>query len=241
MAEVIRYTLIKPATLLFSSVTTKSAPRNVQGAQPKFSGTFGIEAEDFQPIVDIMVRAITSELGSFSKPGDYYLACMSGTTAARRAIEKGEFDAAGKGADEAFKIKERAEKRAELYKPYAGIVTASSQFDISLARLEGGKIIDIPDEEHARAQAGKDLFYPGAKVVPALAFKPFRRKTLDAKDGVTAYLQNVLHVAKGPRIAGAGGASNNDVFGGFAGYTYDDPTALAPGGVQKDLDDEVPF
>jgi hypothetical protein len=229
MAEITRFTLVKPARLLYSSITQKSAPKHVQGAQPKFSATFGIEDEDFKAIVEIMVNSIKSELGTFSgNPGDYYLAAMSGVTAGKRAIAKAELDAVGKSPDEAFKIKEKAEKRAELYKPFAGILTASSQFDIELARLEAGKIIDIPAEEHARAQAGKDLFYPGAFVVPALGFKPFRRKTLDAKDGVTAYLQNVLFIRKGEKLGSAGGPSNNEVFGSYAGYSDIDPTALAP-------------
>lgn len=240
MAETHRYTLIKPARLLYSSITAKSAPRNVQGAVPKFSGTFGIEKEDFDAIVEIMVKGIKAELGSFSgNPNDYYLACMSGATAGKRAIAKAELDAQGKGSDEAFKIMEKAQKRAELYAPYAGIITASSQYDVELAKLEAGKIIDIPAEEHARAQAGKDLFYPGAYVAPALAFKAFRRKTLDAKDGVTAYLQNCLFVRKGDRIAGAGGPGNNEVFGGFAGYSDYDPTANAP--KNEDLQGEASF
>lgn len=240
MAETYRYTLVKPARLLFSSITAKSAPRNINGAVPKFSGTFGIEKEDFDAIVEIMVKGIKAELGSFSgNPNDYYLACMSGTTAGKRAIAKAELDAGGKGEDERFKIMEKAQKRAELYAPYAGIITASSQYDVELAKLEAGKIVDIPVEEHARAQAGKDLFYPGAYVVPALAFKAFRRKTLDAKDGVTAYLQNCLYVRKGERIAGAGGPGNNEVFGSYAGYSDYDPTANAPS--NADLADEPAF
>jgi hypothetical protein len=229
MAETTRYTLIKPARLLYSSITQKSAPRGQGDIKPKFSGTFGLEEEDFQKIVQIMVEGIKAELGSFSgNPGDYYLAAMSGVTAGKRAIAKAELDAQGKSPDEAFKIKEKAEKRAELYRPFAGILTASSQFDVELARLEAGKIIDIPAEEHARAQAGKDLFYPGAYVVPAVAFKAFRRKTLDAKDGVTAYLQNCLFIRKGEKLAGAGGPDNNEVFGSYAGYSDVDPTVLAP-------------
>ncbi len=230
MAESHRYTLIKPARLLYSSITQKSAPRVEQGtATPKFSGTFGIEDEDFKAIVDIMIAGIKGELGSFSgNPNDYYLACMSGTTAGKRAIQAAEFKAQGKSPDEAFKIKERAEERAKLFAPYVGILMASSQFDVELARLEGGKIVDIPNEEHARAQAGKDLFYPGAYVVPAIAFKAFRRKTMDARDGVTAYLQNCLFIRKGERIVGAGGPGNNEVFGSYAGYSDHDPTAMAP-------------
>lgn len=229
MAETLRYTLVKPARLLFSSITAKSAPRGVMNATPKFSGTFGIEKEDFDAVVQFMVQAIKGELGTFSgNPNDYYLACMSGVTAGKRAIQKAELDAQGKGSDEAFKIMERAQKRAELYAPYAGILTASSQYDVALAKLEAGKIVDIPEEEHARAQAGKDLFYPGAYVVPAIALKAFRRKTLDAKDGVTGYLQNCLFVRKGERLSSGGGADNNQVFGSYAGYSDYDPTANAP-------------
>lgn len=230
MAETIRYTLVKPARLLFSSITEKSAPRGVVGAIPKFSAIFGIEEVDFKAIVGMMVQAITSEVGSFTVPTDYYLACSSGKTAGKRALDTAEFNCAKPGisADEQFKIREKAQARATLYEPFAGILSASSQYDIELARLEGGKIIDIGEEAHARAQAGKDFFYPGANVVPAVAFKPFRRKTLEAKDGCTAYLQNCLFISKGVRIAGAGGPDNKEVFGGYAGYSAEDPTALAP-------------
>jgi hypothetical protein len=239
MSETHRYTLIKPARLLYSSITQKSAPKNVMGATPKFSGTFGVEKEDFDNIVEIMVKAIKGELGSFTNPADYYLACQSGATAGKRAIAKAELDAQGKNSDEAFKIMERANKRAELYAPYAGIITASSQYDVELAKLEAGKIVDIPAEEHARATAGKDLFYPGAYVVPALAFKAFRRKTLDAKDGVTAYLQNCLYVRKGERLASGGGSDNNQVFGNYAGYSDYDPTANAPS--NADVSEDAAF
>lgn len=231
MAEKLRYTCQEPATLLFSSITQKSAPRTVQNATPKYSGTFGIGKTDLDDIVPIMVQCIQSETGGFTgNPEDYYLACMSGTTAAKRVRAKAELDAMGKSADEAFKIREKAEKRAAAYEKFAGILQASSQFEIELARLDAGKIVDIK-EPHQIAQAGKDLFYPGALVVPAVSFQGFRRKTLDAKDGVTGFLQNALFIRKGPKIdLGGGGASNQDVFGGFSGYSDYDPTAMAPGG-----------
>jgi hypothetical protein len=84
-----RFTLVKPARLLFSSITAKSAPRASGTATPKFSGTFGIEKEDFDAIVQIMVDGIKAELGSFSgNPGEYYLACMSGVTAGKRGSRR---------------------------------------------------------------------------------------------------------------------------------------------------------
>lgn len=229
MADTFRYTLEEEARLIFSSITQKSAPKNVQGATPKFSGTFGIGQKDFDAIIKIEVDAIKSEMGEFTNPGDYYLACTSGKNAANRVLAKAELDARGKQPDEVFKIKERAEKRAELYQQFAGILSASSQFDVALAKLENGAIKDIPDTEQGRALAGKDLFYPGAFVVPAVAFKGFRRKSMDAKDGVTAFLQNVLYIRKGERLGG-GGADSSEVFGSYKGYSPVDPTAMAPGG-----------
>jgi len=237
MAETFRYTLTEEARLIYSSITEKSAPRGVANATPKYSATFGVSKTDFDAIVKLEVEAIKSEMGEFSgNPGEYYLACTSGESAAKRALAKAELDARGKPADEAFKIKEKAEKRAETYRQFAGILTASSQFDIELAKLENGRIVDIPATEVAKAQAGKDLFFPGAWVAPAVAFKGFRRKQMDGKDGVTAYLQNVLFVRKGERLGGNAPA-NSEVFGGFKGYSPEDPTALAPGGGDSSADD----
>ena len=234
MAETFPYVLSKEARLIYSSITQKSTPKGVMGATPKFSGTFGIEKEDFDAIVKLEVEAIKSEMGEFSgNPGEYYLACTSGEAAAKRALAKADLDARGKPADEQFKIKEKAEKRAELYRQFAGILTASSQFDIALAKLENGRVVGIPDTEVAKAQAGKDMFYAGAYVAPAVAFKGFRRKQMESKDGVTAYLQNVLFVRKGERLGGPDPA-NSEVFGGFKGYSPEDPTALAPGSDSTD-------
>lgn len=232
MADLIRFTCVKPARLIFSSLTVKSKPSTVPNAQEKFSGTFGLDQVDFDAMLPIMVKAITDECGNFSgNPADYYLACMSGRMAASRVRETAKLKAAGKGSDEAFKIMEKAEKRAVLYETFAGVLSASSQYDVELARLEMGVVKDIPDSESARAQAGKDLFYPGAWVVPSIDVKGFRRKTLDAKDGCTSYIKNCLFIAKGPRIeTGGGGASNSDIFGGFNGYSDFDPTAMAPSG-----------
>jgi hypothetical protein len=234
MAEKYRYRCEKSARLLYASITQKSAPRNVANAEPKFSGTFGIQKEDFDAIVKLEVEAIKSETGGFTNPNDYYLACTSGETAAKRVLAKAALDAQGKPADEAMKINERAEQRAALYRQYAGILTAGSKYDVEVARLENGKIVDIDISTDAnRAMAAKDYFYGGAYVVPAVAFQGYRRKTLDAKDGVTAFLQNVLFVRKGDKIGGLA-PSNKEVFGGFTDF---DPTE----GMSDDLDDDAAF
>lgn len=235
MAEKIRYILQKPARLIFSSITEKSAPRNVANAKPKFGATFGVEQEDFKAICELMVTAIKNELGSFSQPSDYYLPCQSGEVAANRALAKAKLDAAGKSSDEAFKIQEKAESRAKMYREYGGILQASSQFDIGLSKLDGGSIVDIT-EPHAIIAAGKDLFYPGAYVVPCVEFQAYRRKNLDAKDGATGFLKQVLFIRKGQRLGG-GPVSGSSVFGkDYSGYSDYDPTAMAPS-----LEDDIPF
>lgn len=234
MADTIKFTCTKETRLLFASITEKSAPPTVQNAVPKFSGVFGLGAEDYALIVPLEVQAILSETGTpFTNANDYYLACMSGAMAAARVRATAQLNASAArmkdGEDAAFKILEKAEKRAVMYEGYAGILSASSQYDVELGWLSGGVIKDIGAEPHARAQAGKDMFYAGAYVVPAIGIKGFRRKTLDAKDGCTAYLQNVLFLRKGEKIAGAAGVSNQDAFSTFKNYSDYDPTAMAPG------------
>lgn len=237
MAEKFLYKFENPdrtPRLIYSSIATKSAPPGTN-AEPKWSATFGIQKEDFDAIVKLEVQAITSETGSFTKPEDYYLACTSGETSARRALAKAELDARGKSPDDAFKIKEKAEKRAELYRQFAGILTTNSKFGIGIARLENGRVISLAEDhekdiaQDARDKYGKDFFYPGAFVAPVVQFQGYRRKNLEAKDGVTCFLQNALFVRNGERLGGSGPA-NSDVFGGYAGYSPVDPTALAPGG-----------
>ena len=228
MADMYRYTLEEPARLLYSNIVEKSAPPGISDAKPRYSGTFGVSEKDFEKIRALMVDAIKSTLGTFSgNPADYYLPCLSGKAMADRTIQTAEFKARGLDPDAQFKMKEKAEKRAEMYRQYPAILSASSQFEISLARLEGGKIVDIGEAEHIRAQAGKDFFYPGAWVAPAIAIKGTKRKKLDDKDGCTAFLQNVLFIRKGERLGGAG-PDNNMVYGSWAGYSDTDPTALAP-------------
>lgn len=233
--ELFKYSCVKPAKLIFSNITEMSAPANIPDAKKRFSGTFGVEEEDFKALVAQMVEAIKGVTGSFSgNPADYYLPCLSGKQMGARAIQKAELDARGKNADEAFKMKEKAERRAATYAPYAGILSASSQFDVSLAKVEAGHIKDVWTTgmaEHVRLQAGKELFYPGAMVAPAISIKGTLRKKVDDKDGCTAFLNNVLFVRHGEKLAGGGGAPNDQVFGGtWSGYSDVDPTALAPTG-----------
>ena len=232
MAEKFRYVCQRPARLIYASVTQKSAPvlENGQTAEAKFNGTFGLEEVDYKAIIALEVQAIKSEMGEFSgKASDYYLACTSGKTAADRTIAGAEFKAkrlAAKGEhDKAMKVKEKAEARAAIFRQYAGVMIASSKFDVECARLENGKVIDVDlSTDQNRAMAAKEWFYPGAYVVPSVALQGFERKKVEDRDGVTAFLQNCMFVEKGKKMGGIA-PSNKEVFGGYTDY---DPTSLAP-------------
>lgn len=232
MAERTYYSLQKPARMLQGNVTKKSAPRGSDNAKETYYGVWGLEKKDFDALIKIQVEAIKAEMGKFTNPDEYQLCCISGEKAAQKELKKAEYTAdqlenQGKS-DEALKVRESAETKATLYRQYAGILRAASKFDVALSKLAGGKIIDIPAEEHAKAQAGKDLFYSGSFQVVNIGVQAYRRKQIDGKDGATAYLNNVLFVRNGEKIGGGASSSNSSVFGGFAAaYSEVDPTALA--------------
>lgn len=229
MADKTKYVLKEAATLLRGSLAKPSAPPSVKDATLKYSATFGIGEEDFKTIITIMKSAITAELGAFTSPSDYLLCCLSGAKAAERAIQQATFDSQGKSSDEAFKIMERAEANAELYKGYAGILKASSKYAIQLSRLDGGKVVTITGGQDVLDAAEKSYFYRGAKVAGEILLQAYRRKKIEDKDGVTAFLQQVLFVANGERIGGGGPAPAADTFSQYAGYSDYDPTALGGG------------
>lgn len=108
-------------------------------------------------------------------------------------------------------------------------ITGRSKYAPRLAGFENGRIVDYGDE--AAIAKAKSKFYSGTEALVQLNFVPGE---VDEKRYVTAYLNLVLTLNKGERIAG-GGKSASEVFKGYAGHaTLEDPT----GG---DLDDEIPF
>lgn len=223
MADKIKFTLTKPARMIYANVTKMSAPRGILNAVPKYSATFGVEQEDFDLLVPVMIEAIKNETGGFTKPDDYYLAVLSSKKAIERTLAKAELD--GQGKANAADIMKRAESRCELYEPYSGILTASSKFPVALAKVSKNAIIDVGISEHELALAGEQMFYAGAYVVPALELQAYRKKTVDAKAGITAYLQRCLFIKNGERLGQS--SSSAAAFANFSQYSNVDPTIVA--------------
>ena len=109
------------------------------------------------------------------------------------------------------------------------VLKASSKYQPTLAFIENGSI--SPNLEGASLSAHKGKFYFGCEVVPQINLVPYDGVD-GGRDGVTAYLNQVLSFNKGKRLSGARDAAQT--FAAFAGKaTAEDPT--------DGLDDEIPF
>lgn len=247
------YTLLKPARALYINAVEASKPKNVMNAQSKYSVLLGLEEADAKELFALAKQAIEEGgFGPFNSPADYQLCVTSGKKAAEKAILQAQIEARGKSGDDAAKTRENAERRAELVKDYAGILSASSRVAFHDRFLErytteldgkereradtlgfrlsvlanGGKVIAL-NSPHLFAEY-KDKFYRGCCVGGSFTLTPWARKTAEAKDGVSAYIgQNgLIFVKDGERLAST--PSVQDSFAHYKGEATEySPTAAA--------------
>lgn len=258
-AKYYRYTLKAPARALYSNLAESSTVKGEEAAKSKYSTMLGIESDDDAKALFALAKQAAEEAGfcvddegkpkAFS-PSDFQLCVSSGTKAAEKILASAALKARGKSEEEAFKIKEAAEARAELVRPYKAVVNANSRvafhdrftdrymtdldakereradkFGFKLAVIENGKIIGL-DTAHLFATY-KDKFYRGAYVGGSFNLSPWARKKADDKDGVTAYIEGAVFVKDGERISG-GAPSVQDSYAHYAGMATDySPTAAA--------------
>ena len=254
-AKYYRYTLKAPARALYANLSESSTVKGQEAAKSKYSVMLGIESDDDAKALFALAKQATEEAG-FATPGaafnaaDYQLCVSSGTKAAEKVLAQANINARGKSEEEAFKIQESANTRAELLRPYKAVLTASSRvafhdrftdrymtdldakereradkFGFKLAVIENGKIIGL-DTAHLFATY-KDKFYRGAYVGGSFNLSPWARKKADDKDGVTAYIEGAVFVKDGERISG-GAPSVQDSYAHYAGMATDySPTAAA--------------
>ncbi|MDV7391334.1 hypothetical protein RZS08_08285 [Arthrospira platensis SPKY1] len=240
------YTLKEKARALYISATEATRPPSVPTAPTKYSVTLGLSKTDADALFALEKQAITEAFGSWTNADDYQLCVVSGNKAADRAIAAAALAARSEADPEkAFKIKERAEERAKMFREYAGILTASSRIafhdrfldrymnelsaeersradsmGFKLSVLENGKLV-VLDDAH-RFATYKDKFYRGAFVGGAFTLSPWGRKTVEAKDGVSAYIaQNgLVFIEDGERMTGSG-PTIQDSFAHFTGQATD--------------------
>ncbi len=111
------------------------------------------------------------------------------------------------------------------------VVNAKSKYEIRLAYIENGKIVDLETDTARLAAKGK--FYSGVEVLAQLNLTPYEVSA--SNKGITAYLNMVLSTGKGERLSG--GQTASEAFKGYAGaVSAEDPTAPGAG---ESLDDLV--
>lgn len=242
------YTLRQKARGLY--VNLVEATKAVSTAPTKYSIMYGLHAEDAKALFELEALAIRERYGTFTKPDDYQLCVVSGAKAAEKALAGAALAARGKSEEEAFKIKERAQARADLVGQFAGILTASNRtafhdrfldrymmdldemerqnadkFGFRLAVLARPKPI-VLDTQLAFIEH-KDKFYRGAWYGGTVKLSLWDRKKAEDKDGVSAYLGNQIFVEDGERLAG-GSKPIEDEFGHYQGSATDySPSAAA--------------
>jgi hypothetical protein len=246
------YVLRHPARALYANLVT--ATKADDNAKTKYSVKLGLEAEDAQALFEMSARAVTEHFGPFTGPDNYQLCCTSGVKAAERAILTAELKARGKPVEEAEKIKERAQAQADLLRPFAGILTASSRvafhdrfldrynddldqkerenadrFGFKLGVIGQGKV--LPLDTQLSFQEYKDKFYRGCYVGGSFNLSPWARKKPEDKDGVSAYIRNIVWVKDGERLTAE--RSLADEFSHYMGAAtaYDPTTGTGQAGV----------
>lgn len=207
-----RYTFAAPVRMPFGNLIT-AVPVGQKGkakGDPKFSGTFllTLDSADLKA-----AKAKAAEVARARWPGrdlkELKFPFSDGEKRAEKSAKKG--------------------KDGSMFKGFV-VLDARSKYPPQLAVLENGKVTSL--EGAQRDIVGKQKFYNGCYVVPAVNFVPYDGQAEDGvgnPDGVTAYLDMVLWYKDGERVGGGNAA---EVFRGFAGnVTNEDPIG----------NDEIPF
>ena len=229
MAKAITFDFTAPALLAHPNLLeAKKYKRNgKETGDAKFSASFVLDADhpDLEPMKKTAIKAARElwpdrDIGAAFKAGEIVFPWKSGDKLADKRVARLKKD--GKEDD----------GKADFMRGKI-VIKASSKFDVSLAAVVNGKIVDLDSLELKNRHKG--LFYFGVKALGSVAFQAYDAVggTDDAKDGVTAYLQCVLSTGKGERIAG--GVSAAERFKGYQGsVSTESPTA----GLE---DDDIPF
>ena len=205
-----RVSLNKPVTLTFPNLLeAKAVQRNGKPTgDPKFSGNFEFEAG--HPDLDALKRKALErakakwpgrDIGAEIKAGTFQWPFSNGAKLADKAKLKG---------------KDREFSRDKT------VLNSRSKFQPRLSIIEGGKMVDLESDDVIKMHGKK--FYSGTEVLAQFNFQAYDGVGSNGLDGVTAYLDMVLTLNRGQKVAG-GGPSAADVFKGYAGsVTDEDPT-----------------
>ena len=189
--------------------------------EPKYDITLSLTPEDMKPLYATAIAAANE-----AWPGqDFSKGYAFPFKRTEREAEKKRAKLAKKGKSEADIV-----KQLEIYEPGHFLLTARSNFPVTLSYVNGGKVVAIPTDDRA---LHKDKFYNGCYVVAILEFVTYPPKKDGDQPGVSCYLKQVFFHSHGKRI---GGEADVSVFNDYIGQSsQEDPTGGARAG------DGLPF
>lgn len=230
MAETVEsfYQVNTPALLAFPHVLDPAPFKGANGkpkGDPKYSATFPMKA-DHPDIAGLKSKVIEvakakwpgRDIIAAAKAGDLKLPFTSGDKMLEKRMTKIKAD--GKDYD----------GRSDFLKGTI-VFKAKSDYPPSLGVVVNKAIVEVTPDNKA---VHRGVFYFGTDCLFRLNFRAYDGVD-GGKDGVTAYLDMVLSLNRGPRLSGQRTAT--EAFKGVVGnLSAEDPTAGA-----AELDDEIPF
>lgn len=210
------FTMTAPTTMTFPNLE-KARAVEVKGkpsGEPKFSANYEFDVEHAD-LKGLKAKAV--EVARAKWPGRDLKELAFPFTDGSKLADK----AKAKGKDREF-------SRGKA------VLTARSKFQPKLSVVEPGKgLIDV---DEATLAMHKSKFYSGTQALGQFNFVAYDGVG-NNPDGVTAYLNMVVSLNKGEKLAG--GQSAAETFKGYVGIaSAEDPTK---GMAMAELDDEIPF
>lgn len=169
----------------------------------------------------IVPRRLTQEEVDSGNVVEVHVPWYAGEKEAKRIVAKAK---PGKEAE--------AAKRAEIFNGQV-LVKAASKFQPNLSAFINKQVVDFVTEE-AKAANGKKYFYPGSYLVPSFKLHYYAPDG-DKPGGVSLYLDAVLFIKDGEKLAGGAGKSAAETFKNYLGsVSAEDPTAGAVDELEED-------
>lgn len=208
-----QYALTEPSTMIFPQLfEAKAVGKKGQATgKPKFSANFLLvkDGPDHKAMKDIAIQ-----LAKAKWPG--------------RDIKELHFPFSS-GDKLADKRKAAGKADGEFQRGFS-VLVARSTYEPALSVYESGRLTDLTGPARAAAKA---KFYPGVKSLAEVVLATYEGIG-NNPDGICAYLNAVLSLNEGERLAG-GQKTAAETFKGYAGHaTGEDPTV---GSADEDLPD----
>lgn len=202
-----RYALTQPVIMAFPQLfEAKAVGKKGQATgKPKYSANFVLvrDGVDHKALKDLAIK-IANERWPGRSIKELKFPFSNGDKLADARIAKGKKD-------------------GEFQRGHSVLISRST-YEPALATYKNGQAIDLAGANRA---AAKNEFYPGVMVLASFTLAPYDGVGQNP-DGVCAYLQSVMTLNKGTRLAG-GQAAASETFKGYVGHATDeDPTVGAP-------------